>query len=153
MTYLIRSLSIAILLGLFSISGTAYAQLTSEEAVKAYTTTVHVNLDNSANVTETILYQTGNQARHGMSVLNADATSDIKLDSKADFSKFWQAWTILNAKYATTPKHPGATSEDKVYGAIKGLAESYGDPYTTFFTPVEEKQFREEISGNFEGVS
>jgi carboxyl-terminal processing protease len=87
-----------------------------------------------------------------MSVLNADATSDIKLDSKADFSKFWQAWTILNAKYATTPKHPGATSEDKVYGAIKGLAESYGDPYTTFFTPVEEKQFREEISGNFEGV-
>jgi hypothetical protein len=66
MTYLIRSLSIAILLGLFSISGTAYAQLTSEEAVKAYTTTVHVNLDNSANVTETILYQTGNQARHGI---------------------------------------------------------------------------------------
>jgi carboxyl-terminal processing protease len=41
---------------------------------------------------------------------------------------------------------------DKVWGAIEGLAASYGDPYTVFFPPVESKVFEEEISGSFGGV-
>lgn len=71
------------------------------------------------------------------------------ISSDADFGPFWSAWNILNEKYifaATT------TNQEKVYGAIAGLAASYGDPYTTFFPPTEAEIFESEISGGFEGV-
>jgi carboxyl-terminal processing protease len=35
---------------------------------------------------------------------------------------------------------------------IQGLAESTGDPYTFFLPPVEQKQFEEDLSGEFSGV-
>lgn len=67
----------------------------------------------------------------------------------ADFAPFWTAWNILNEKsiFAAT-----TTDQKKVYGAIQGLAASYGDPYTTFFPPTEAEIFQSDISGDFEGV-
>lgn len=63
---------------------------------------------------------------------------------------FWKAWKVLNNKYV---EHDATSTPSKrVYGAIKGLAESYGDPYTVFFDPEETKAFKGDISGNFEGV-
>ena len=66
-----------------------------------------------------------------------------------DFSIFWQAWNSLDDHFvgSTTP-----SSQEKVWGAISGLASSYKDPYTTFFPPEESKAFEETVSGNFEGV-
>lgn len=62
----------------------------------------------------------------------------------------WKAWKILNAKHV---EHDATSTPSKrVYGAIKGLAESYDDPYTVFFDPEETKAFKGDISGNFEGV-
>ncbi|MDZ7726164.1 MAG: S41 family peptidase [Candidatus Campbellbacteria bacterium] len=46
----------------------------------------------------------------------------------------------------------GTENEKKLWSSIKGLAEAYDDPYTTFFPPKEAKEFEMEISGNFEGV-
>ena len=73
---------------------------------------------------------------------------------EADFSLFWKAWVVLNDKFVPAKNKEASviTAEDKVYGAIQGLADSYGDPYTTFFPPEEAKIFQDEISGNFEGV-
>lgn len=74
--------------------------------------------------------------------------------TNVDFAPFWKAWNIINQKYVPT----NSTTTDKVddqtrvYGAIKGMADSLGDPYTTFFPPVESKSFNEEISGQIEGV-
>ncbi len=71
-----------------------------------------------------------------------------------DFGAFWQVWNIINEKYVAT----NSTTTDKVsdqtrvYGAISGMVASLGDPYTTFFPPVENKSFTEQISGNFQGV-
>lgn len=67
----------------------------------------------------------------------------------ADFSSFWKAWNILNEKYIFSKK---VTDQDKVYGAIQGLADSFEDPYTSFFRPVEGELFQSDISGDFEGV-
>jgi carboxyl-terminal processing protease len=67
----------------------------------------------------------------------------------ADFTEFWKVWTLLNEKHVSADT---VTDKQKVYGAIKGLADSFGDPYTVFFPPVESKMFESEISGNFEGV-
>ena len=68
-----------------------------------------------------------------------------------DFSPFWTAWSILNEKFvaATSTR---VSDQDKVWGAIIGLAASLKDPYTVFFTPEEAKLFESEITGNFEGV-
>lgn len=80
-------------------------------------------------------------------VINAE-NSDVS----ADFSVFWQAWNTLNKKYVPTHSTSTPSDQEKIYGAIKGLADSYGDPYTIFFPPVESAAFKTEIKGNFEGV-
>lgn len=66
-----------------------------------------------------------------------------------DFTPFWRAWQILSEKHID---NASVTSNDKVWGAIKGLAGAYNDPYTEFFPPVEAKQFDESLSGSFGGV-
>lgn len=73
----------------------------------------------------------------------------IVLGEEADFSTFWEAWDILNRKYLFPNK---TTNQDKVWGAIQGLAQSFGDPYTVFLPPEEAKMFEEDVNGNFEGV-
>lgn len=79
---------------------------------------------------------------------------EVGMPTDVDFALFWKAWEILNDKYVATGKATGtvSTSQDRVYGAIKGMTESLGDPYTTFFPPVENTAFQTEIDGNFEGV-
>ena len=71
-----------------------------------------------------------------------------------DFSPFWKAWNILNEKYVpTSTSTPQALSDqEKIWGAIEGLASSLKDPYTVFMPPEEAENFQNEISGNFEGV-
>lgn len=70
-----------------------------------------------------------------------------------DFSPFWKTWNLINEKYvpASTTAQT-VDSQQKVWGAIQGLASSLGDPYTVFFPPVESKLFEADIRGNFEGV-
>jgi carboxyl-terminal processing protease len=69
--------------------------------------------------------------------------------TEADMAPFWKAWRILDEKFVESAS---TTEQDKIYGAISGLTDSYKDPYTVFFPPVESKMFQEDISGNFEGV-
>lgn len=80
-------------------------------------------------------------------VINATSTKAL------DMAPFWKVWRILDEKYSppssTTPQ---ISSDQKLWGAVQGLAASYGDPYTVFFPPVESKAFEEEISGSFSGV-
>lgn len=74
-------------------------------------------------------------------------------DQSADLSDFWKAWNVLQANYVIT--HASSTmpsTQDRIYGAIQGLAASYGDPYTVFFPPEQAKAFNENISGSFAGV-
>ncbi len=70
-----------------------------------------------------------------------------------DFTTFWKAWDILNEKFVPSSTSTEIVSdEDKVWGAIQGLAASYGDPYTVFFPPIENELFESDVRGNFEGV-
>ena len=78
---------------------------------------------------------------------------DATPDQSAEMADFWKAWNALNANYVIT--HASSTiptNKERVYGAISGLANSYGDPYTVFFPPVEAKKFADTISGSFGGV-
>ncbi len=78
---------------------------------------------------------------------------DATPDPSADFTDFWKAWNALEARYVVT--HASSTPptvKERLFGAIQGLADSYGDPYTVFFPPEEAKAFAESISGSFGGV-
>ncbi|EKD46891.1 MAG: hypothetical protein ACD_67C00025G0001, partial [uncultured bacterium] len=66
-----------------------------------------------------------------------------------DFSLFWNVWDLLKDKYVDADK---LDAMDLYYGAINGMMQATGDPYTTFLTPDENKKFSEDISGNFEGI-
>ncbi|HRH25056.1 MAG TPA: S41 family peptidase [Candidatus Paceibacterota bacterium] len=66
-----------------------------------------------------------------------------------DFEPFWRAWQLVKEKY---PEAGKTSNEEHLYGAIKGLLASFGDPYTTFFDPEETKNFETQISGEFGGV-
>ncbi len=67
----------------------------------------------------------------------------------ADFDSFWSVWTLINDKYffAST-----SVSEEKVWGAIKGLVGSLDDPHSTFFPPEDAQMFEDMILGSFGGV-
>ncbi|OGG76335.1 hypothetical protein A2950_01360 [Candidatus Kaiserbacteria bacterium RIFCSPLOWO2_01_FULL_55_19] len=78
---------------------------------------------------------------------------DATPDQRADLTDFWKAWNALDANYVIT--HASSTlpsTKERLFGAIQGLASSYGDPYTVFFPPEEAKIFAESISGSFAGV-
>lgn len=70
-------------------------------------------------------------------------------DNSLDFSLFWKAWDLVKSKYIDADKLDANTL---FYGAIKGMLQATGDPYTTFFTAEENKKFNEDMSGNFEGI-
>lgn len=74
-----------------------------------------------------------------------------KSDLPADFSQFWKVWNVINEKYVPT-KHAAVSNQEKVWGAISGLANSLGDPYTYFMPPQEKSLFEQEVSGTFGGV-
>lgn len=74
-------------------------------------------------------------------------------DTSADLTDFWKAWNALNTRFVQT--HATSTppsAESKIWGAIQGLAASYGDPYTVFMPPTEAKKFQDDIRGDFQGV-
>lgn len=74
---------------------------------------------------------------------------DSKVQTSADFDSFWKVWNILNEKSIYAKK---VTDQDRVWGAVSGLASSLGDPYTVFFPPEENKLFNDEIHGSFGGI-
>ena len=74
---------------------------------------------------------------------------DVGQIENVDFSLFWKVWSSLSAKYVDNSK---LDTQKMVYGAIEGMVDSIGDPYTVFFEPVKAKEFAQEISGAFGGV-
>ena len=74
---------------------------------------------------------------------------DVGKIQNVDFSLFWKVWNDLSTKYVDKSK---LDTQKMVYGAIGGMVDAVGDPYTVFFEPVQAKQFAQEISGAFGGV-
>ncbi|MEW5907671.1 MAG: S41 family peptidase [Patescibacteria group bacterium] len=74
---------------------------------------------------------------------------DKEKPANIDFEPFWKTWNIIDEKFASSD---GLDNQKKVWGAIEGMVNSLGDPYSTFFPPGKSKMFEEDISGNFEGV-
>jgi len=66
-----------------------------------------------------------------------------------DFSLFWETWQDLKNSYVNPQKFD---IQKMIYGAISGMVNSLGDPYTVFFSPDDSKKFNESAEGVFEGI-
>ncbi len=84
--------------------------------------------------------------------ITASLNGDKNKPDQVDFTLFWKVWNIVNEKFVQTHKATSTTDTDRVYGAIKGMVDAMGDPYTTFFPPSAATAFETQIEGNFEGV-
>lgn len=64
-----------------------------------------------------------------------------------DFSLYESVLDLINNKYFGDINY-----QDILYGSIKGGVYSLGDPYTSFSTPDENKDFFTSLNGLYEGV-
>jgi len=71
-----------------------------------------------------------------------------EIEKKVDFGVFWDAWNVLENKYTIEP----LDYQKMVYGAVAGMVDSLGDPYTVFLDPEESKMFEQDMEGSFEGI-
>lgn len=78
-------------------------------------------------------------------ILNQSPPASVNID----FSVFWDVWGRLFRAYIDR-----ATMDPQkmVWGAITGMVSSLGDPYTTYLPPKENKDFKDELGGSFEGI-
>ena len=74
---------------------------------------------------------------------------DFSKPQDVDFGLFWDAWNKIMDGYGGTAK---VDKYKMFYGAIRGMVEGVGDPYTVFLNPDESKKFNEEVKGEFNGV-
>lgn len=70
------------------------------------------------------------------------------LSKDVDFQQFWNVWQTLQQQYVNRP----IKDTQLFYGALEGLVNGVGDPYTVFLNPDTAKRFNEELAGNFDGI-
>jgi carboxyl-terminal processing protease len=92
---------------------------------------------------------TGGNIRQSLTQFRLQNTAQPTAYKDVDFHLFWQVWQILDQNYLDPDK---LKADQMVYGAIKGMTSSLGDPYTMFLPPVEQKRTEEDLQGSFFGV-
>jgi len=71
---------------------------------------------------------------------------------QTSLDQFWEVWNLLDDKFAVGTSTQQLTDEQKIQGAIDGLVDAYGDPYTVYLPPADTESFTADISGEFSGV-
>lgn len=69
--------------------------------------------------------------------------------SNVDFSLFWNVWDRLGATYYDKKS---IDPQKMLHGAISGMTQSLGDPYTVYLPPVQNTDFKQGMAGQFEGI-
>ncbi len=91
-----------------------------------------------------------NQAEQSSDTYRIEQEISRKTGSdKVDMQLFWDVWSLLASKYV----EPQALDyKEMIYGSIRGMVFSLDDPYTTFLTPKENKDFQSDMEGTLEGI-
>ncbi len=68
--------------------------------------------------------------------------------SEQAFQPFWDSYDTIIKRFALG----GETQQSLIDGAIKGMVDSLGDPYSAYLTPDQYSQGLQDLSGQFEGI-
>jgi carboxyl-terminal processing protease len=101
-----------------------------------------------ANGSFTGVFSPSIQASSTGTVKGIGANAPKGVSSDVDFAQFWKVWNDLKSHYYEQP----IDDQTLFYGALRGLASSVGDPYTTFFEPKDAQAFEEDLKGEFSGI-
>jgi carboxyl-terminal processing protease len=74
-------------------------------------------------------------------IMNKDTNTTV------DFGIFWQTWDKIITEYDGKIDYSAM-----INGAIKGMVNALGDPYTVFMTPDQSKIFDAELEGSITGI-
>lgn len=65
-----------------------------------------------------------------------------------DLGLFWEAWSLLDGSFYGEPP----SDEQRVRGAVRGMVESFADPYTVYVEPQPRELERDRLRGSFGGI-
>jgi carboxyl-terminal processing protease len=68
--------------------------------------------------------------------------------AQQSFQPFWDTYDTIIKRFAGG----SVDREAMIQGAIKGMVDSLGDPYSAYLTPDEYRQGIQDLSGQFEGI-
>ncbi len=76
------------------------------------------------------------------------------VSTEEDHPKYLESELLYKADEILRTKYPfeQPSAKDKEYGLIKGLVESYNDPYTVFLKPEDTEDLFGELNGSFYGI-
>lgn len=78
-----------------------------------------------------------------------DKPGNVRQGQDIDFDLFWEVWETVKKEYVDGDD---LTEKKLFYGALAGLVQSTGDPYSVFMNPEEAQEFEQDLSGRFEGI-
>lgn len=70
-------------------------------------------------------------------------------ETQVDFAPFWDVWERITEQYL---EREAVDPQKLLYGAISGIVQALGDPYSAFLTPEQNREVKQELSGFYEGV-
>ncbi len=75
-------------------------------------------------------------------------TNQYPGDQEVDFALFWEVWELVQSTYLERP----VDGQAMMYGAIEGMVQSLGDPYTSFLPPELNETVNNSINGTYQGI-
>ncbi|MBN1494957.1 S41 family peptidase [Candidatus Peregrinibacteria bacterium] len=89
-------------------------------------------------------------ANTSLNVNTQSQNSNFENPRAKDLSLYWDVWEELETRYVNGSDV--LDTQKFIYGSIKGLTASLGDPYTVFMTPEETKEFEENLNSQLQGI-
>ena len=65
------------------------------------------------------------------------------------FKVFWETWQIVERDFYDKTQ---IDHQKLIYGAIKGMVDAVGDPYTVYQTPAQREVSDTDLRGSFDGI-
>jgi carboxyl-terminal processing protease len=70
-------------------------------------------------------------------------------DEQLRFRVFWETWQIIERDFYDKTQ---VDQQKLLYGAIKGMVDAVGDPYTVYQTPSQRELNDTDLRGSFDGI-
>lgn len=87
-----------------------------------------------------------NNYKPQVTIINKEPPSSASL---VDFALFWNVWNKISSTYYD---QKAVDPQKMLYGAISGMVNSLGDPYTMFLPPAQQTSFQQQMAGQFSGI-
>lgn len=72
----------------------------------------------------------------------------VPADTQALFAPFWEAWDRVHSFYVDQPLDDTTLMQ----GAIAGMLDAVGDPYTGYWTPAQTEDAEMSMQGEYDGI-